>query len=209
MVNEEKLKVEEEIPPSPSEEETLREEPPKEEIPKVEPPETTNYKAEFEKKEKELEEKEKEANRLGFQNRKMKKKLDDEGIEFEENEPGGLSEDSVRDIVDGAVDKRVKPLEEELTKTKAERDEALRVAASRANLSTGGGDGGQKLPVVVKPPPFSELDRKLMASQGITWDVTKIDPETGQKGVFTDKHGKIYPLVYKRTGDVRSTTKAE
>ena len=170
--------------------------------------ETVDYKPELET-EKELHGKTKET--LGKAEErivKLKRKLKENDIP-DEDEGGGLSEETVKEVVTSAVKDAVRPLEDRLGKTEGQLSEALRANKSKSEVSQGGGEGGKKLPIIAKPPKLTPQDQTLVSKYGLKWDANKINPETNEKGVYVDKNGMVYPLVYRREGDVRKTIKAQ
>lgn len=178
---EEEKKEEGADPILPSEGKTEAAEPPKEE-PKT--AETIDYRAEWEKIKSEIQEKEKEISRLGYRNRKVEKTLADSGIEIPESE--NLSKDDVQEIVVQSIQQAMKPLSDELEKTKGLLSEAQRALAGKETESKGGG-AGQK-PVQKKPmPPLNEESKNIVRKFGLRWDA---DQEA-----FVGKSGKIYPGV--------------
>ncbi len=164
-------------------------------------PDTIDYKTEFKKEKEKREGLESRIDKADRRIVKLKNKMDVAGVE--EDEGGGLSREDAQEIANQAAEKAIKPFKDELDKTKGERDEALRTAVGKANVSPGGGEGGQKPPIVAKPPKLAPQDQGLIATYGLKWDANKMNPDTGEKGVYTDKKGVAYPISYQREGDRR------
>ena len=120
---------------------------------------------------------------FGFGLRKIQDKMKEEGWEIGEE---GLTEEKVR----GVVAEALKPFQEALEKQGLDNLEILR-AAGKPKPTTGA-DAGQKPEVKNEAPPLSEADKKLVEGYKLHWDATKIDPDTGKKGVWIGPSGKIH-----------------
>ncbi len=171
-----------------------------------EPAETVDYKAEFEREKALRIEIENTKNKAENRIVKLKNKMDEAGI-AEDVEGGGISEETLKEAVTSAVVQVVKPLQDRVEKTEGQLSEALRAGVAKANISQGGGEGGQKPPIIAKPPTLPAQDQTLIAKYGLKWDANKINPDTNEKGVYTDKNGMVYPMNYQRDEEVRKTKK--
>ncbi len=180
------------------------------EIPKEQPKpaETVDYKAELEKEKALRQSVEDTKDKAERRIVKLKNKLDENNI-AEDEEGGGISEDTLKEAVTSAVQDVVKPLQDRVEKAEGQLSEALRAGVAKANASPGGGEGGQKPQIAAKPPVLSIQDRTLISKYGLKWDANAINPDTNEKGVYTSKDGAVYPLNYQRQEEVRKVQKPE
>ena len=163
---EEEKKEEKEISPRPSEEQNQGEK-----------PETPDYKVELSEMERRIGEKiEKKLSEVHFKLRQVAK-----GEYVDENDkPQALSEDQIRGVIAEVVREETKKIGESLN---LQVSELVKSFASKQSKSLGGGEGGQKPPVVERSTRPELTPDEEETVKGLDWDGEKngwTDPQTKQ-----------------------------